>query len=99
MFSTSKKVLAATVVAMSMSAMVQADGEAAYKAGNCESCHGVGGKSSVPIYPSLAGQQTAYTVKQLKDFQSGTRKDPVMSSMAAMAVGKEQEIADYLAKQ
>lgn len=97
MFSTSKKVLVATVVAMSMSAMVQADGKAAYKV--CESCHGVGGKSLVPIYPSLAGQQVAYTVKQLKDFQSGARKDPIMSPMAAMSAGKEQEIADYLAKQ
>jgi hypothetical protein len=35
----------------------------------------------------------------LKDFQSGARKDPTMSSMAALAKGKEQEIADWLAKQ
>jgi cytochrome c553 len=40
-----------------------------------------------------------WTCKQLKDFQSGARKDPTMSAMAALAAGKEQAIADWLAKQ
>jgi hypothetical protein len=31
--------------------------------------------------------------------QSGARKDPTMSAMAALAAGKEQAIADWLAKQ
>ncbi len=99
MFSTGKKVLVIAATVISMSSLVQADGKAAYAAGGCAACHGANGKSAIPIYPHLAGQQASYTVKQLKDFQSGARKDPTMSSMAALAKGKEQEIADWLAKQ
>jgi cytochrome c553 len=99
MFLTSKKVLVAATIAMSMSVMVQADGKAAYAAGACAGCHGPNGKSAIPTYPHLAGQQASYIVKQLKDFQSGARKDPTMNAMAALAAGKEQAIADWLAKQ
>ncbi len=49
----------------------------------CAACHGAAGVSAMPMYPNLAGQKKAYLVKQLKAFKSGTRKDPVMSSMAA----------------
>ncbi|NYT28374.1 cytochrome c [Candidatus Thiodubiliella endoseptemdiera] len=97
MFSTTKKVLVVTAAVMSMSSMVQAGVPAAYTP--CSACHGATGKSAIPIYPSLAGQQAAYIVKQLKDFQSGARKDPTMSAMAGLAKGHEQEIADWLATQ
>ncbi len=53
------------------------------KAATCAGCHGVNGISAVPMYPNLAGQKAQYIVKQLKDFKSGARKDPVMSGMAA----------------
>jgi len=96
MFLATKKVLVVTAAVMSMSSMVQA-APAAYAA--CSACHGATGKSMIPIYPNLAGQQAAYIVKQLKDFQSGARKDPTMSAMAGLAKGHEQEIADWLAKQ
>ncbi len=99
MFSISKKVLVVATTVLSMSAMVQANGQAAYMAGGCAGCHGATGKAAIPTYPSLNGQNAAYTVKQLKDFQSGARKDPTMSAMAAMAAGKEQAIADWLATQ
>jgi len=33
------------------------------------------------MYPNLAGQKEMYLTKQLKDFKSGARKDPVMSAM------------------
>ncbi len=75
----------------------QAGGKEDYLALGCAACHGATGQSSIPIYPNLAGQQAAYTVKQLKDFQSGARKDPTMGALAALAKGKEQAIADYLA--
>lgn len=74
-----------------------ADGKSDYTSLGCSGCHGVTGISPSPIWPNLAGQQAAYTVKQLKDFQSGARKDPAMSPMAALTKGKEQAIADYLA--
>jgi cytochrome c553 len=67
----------------------------------CSGCHGVGGKSAIPTYPSLAksARPDLDVVKALKDFQSGARKDPTMSAMAPLAAGQEQAIADYLAGQ
>ncbi|MBL4910311.1 MAG: cytochrome c [Alteromonadaceae bacterium] len=53
------------------------------KSAMCGACHGAAGVSALPMYPNLAGQKEAYLSKQLKDFKSGARKDPVMSSMAA----------------
>lgn len=52
------------------------------KAAMCAACHGAAGISAIPMYPNLAGQKEAYLAKQLKDFKSGTRKDPVMGAMA-----------------
>lgn len=67
----------------------------------CSGCHGAGGKSAIPTYPSLAksARPDLDVVKALKDFQSGARKDPTMSAMAPLAAGQEQAIADYLAGQ
>jgi len=53
------------------------------KSGMCAACHGAAGISAIPMYPNLAGQKEAYIAKQLKDFKSGNRKDPVMAPMAA----------------
>lgn len=52
------------------------------KAQMCQGCHGVDGNSSIAMYPKLAGQIEAYLAKELRDFKSGARKDPVMSPMA-----------------
>ncbi|MFV8819322.1 c-type cytochrome [Haliea sp. E17] len=64
----------------------------------CFSCHGSDGISSSGLWPNLAGQKPAYLVKQMKDFQSGARKDPMMSPMAK-SLNEEQitAIADYFA--
>lgn len=52
------------------------------KSATCSACHGATGVSAVPMYPNLAGQKEVYLTKQLKDFKSGARKDPVMGAMA-----------------
>lgn len=52
------------------------------KSATCAGCHGANGISAVPTYPNLAGQKEAYTVKQLKAFKDGSRKDPTMNAMA-----------------
>ncbi|MCO4799161.1 MAG: cytochrome c [Colwelliaceae bacterium] len=52
------------------------------KSGTCAACHGATGISAIPMYPNLAGQKEVYLAKQLKDFKSGKRKDPVMGAMA-----------------
>ena len=52
------------------------------KAASCAGCHGAKGVSAAPNFPNLAGQKAAYTVKQLKAFKDGSRKDPTMNAMA-----------------
>jgi cytochrome c553 len=71
-------------------------GEDLYNVLGCIGCHGVAGKSTIGIYPSLAGKEASFIVKQLKDFQSGERENPTMNAMSQMAEGLEQELADYL---
>lgn len=61
----------------------------------CVACHGQNGISAAPIWPNLAGQKEAYLVKQLKDFRSGARKDPVM---APLTMNLSDEDIDKLAK-
>lgn len=48
----------------------------------CEGCHGEGGVSSTPEFPSLAGQSALAIYKQLHDFRSGSRTNPMMGPMA-----------------
>ena len=68
------------------------------KSATCAACHGAAGISAIPMYPNLAGQKAMYTVKQLKAFKSGTRKDPVMGPMASMLSDADMEnVAAYYA--
>ena len=49
----------------------------------CAACHGADGNSVAAANPSLAGQHADYIVKQLTEFKSGARKNPIMMGMAA----------------
>ncbi|MDR3392145.1 MAG: c-type cytochrome [Sulfuriferula sp.] len=44
----------------------------------CAACHGADGNSTSPAYPKLAGQHAEYITKQLMNFKSGDRKNPIM---------------------
>ena len=70
------------------------------KSATCATCHGADGNSLVAMYPSLAGQSANYIAKQLADFKSGNRKDPVMAGMAA-ALSQEDmnDLAAFFAVQ
>ena len=64
----------------------------------CGACHGSDGIGNMDRYPSLAGQKEAYTVKQLKAFKSGDRKDPTMNAMTAPLSDDDMaDIAAYVA--
>ncbi|ABG42408.1 cytochrome c, class I [Paraglaciecola sp. T6c] len=52
------------------------------KSAACAACHGARGVSTNSLWPHLAGQNKDYLVKQLHDFKTGKRSDPVMSGMA-----------------
>lgn len=58
-------------------------GEASYAA-VCAACHAADGNSSIVANPKLAQQHPEYLVKQLQEFKSGKRADPVMQGMAAL---------------
>lgn len=80
-----KKQLTTLVAALVMTGAVQAAGDAEAgkaKSATCVACHGMDGNSLNPIWPSLAGQHASYIQKQLSEFKSGNRKDPLMSPMA-----------------
>lgn len=47
----------------------------------CFTCHGADGISVSGVWPNLAGQHEAYLIKQLKDFRSGKRNDPMMEPL------------------
>lgn len=49
----------------------------------CSACHGADGNSPLAMNPSLAGQSAGYLFKQLKEFKSGIRSNPVMMGMVA----------------
>lgn len=70
------------------------------KSAMCVACHGTDGNSLVTMYPKLAGQSANYLSKQLADFKSGARVDPVMVGMVAALSAKDMDdLAAYYAVQ
>lgn len=70
------------------------------KSAMCAACHGNDGNSVVPSYPKLAGQSADYIAKQLADFKSGARKNPIMAPMAAgLSDTDMQDLAAFFAIQ
>jgi cytochrome c553 len=65
------------------------------KAAACGACHGLDGNSSDPQYPKLAGQSEQYIVRQLENFKSGKRQNPIMLGMATPL--SEQDMHDIAA--
>jgi cytochrome c553 len=62
------------------------------KAAVCGACHGMDGNSSDPQYPKLAGQHESYIARQLTNFKSGKRQNPIMLGMATPL--SEQDMHD-----
>lgn len=69
------------------------------KAVVCAGCHGADGNGGAdPSWPKLAGQDASYIAKQLSDFKSGARKDPIMTGMAApLSATDVKNLAAYFA--
>ena len=62
----------------------------------CQACHGKNGDSETPDCPKLAGQYAAYIQKEIKDFQTGSRTDPIMTDIA-LRLTNEQDLLDISA--
>jgi len=67
---------------------------------SCLSCHGAAGNSSIAINPKLSGQFATYTHKQLVDFTTVHRQQPIMTTYAKMLTAQEKkDISAWLATQ
>ena len=65
----------------------------------CFACHGVNGISPNNLWPNLAGQKKEYLVKQLHDFRSGYRKNPIMEPFVKILTDKDiEEVAQYFSE-
>jgi cytochrome c553 len=101
---------AATAAAPATAPAAKADpakGGALYDAGDparglpsCASCHGAAGNSSIVANPKLSGQFASYTHKQLVDFTTPNRQQPIMTTYAKMLTDAEKkDIAAWLTAQ
>jgi len=69
------------------------------KAKACVACHGENGVPQLKTTPVIWGQNAGYMFLQLRDFQSGARKNDLMSPIAA-TLAKEDllPLAEYFSK-
>ncbi len=62
------------------------------KAQQCQTCHGLDGKATIPEAPNLAAQGEIYLRKALTDYKTGARKNDMMSVIAPNL--SDQDIED-----
>jgi len=66
------------------------------KVQTCNACHGQNGQPIDKAIPIIWGQTTAYLTKQLHDYRSEDRNNPVMSPLAGMIKPEEwRKVATY----
>ena len=93
---------AALLLAVSPLSAMAADGASLYKTKTCSACHGKDAKTPLmPNYPKIAGQNSAYTLQQMKDIKSGARNNGQTASMKGvmhLVTDEEMQVLeDYLA--
>jgi cytochrome c553 len=73
----------ASLTAVATCGNAHADADAPASAKVCQRCHGVNGEGNAPAaIPRLAGQSAEYLRKQLEDYASGDRANPIMQNFA-----------------
>ncbi|WP_373990157.1 cytochrome c [Duganella sp. BuS-21] len=81
-------------------ASLYTDGDNARGLPACVSCHGAGGNSTIAVNPRLAGQHEGYLYKQLVNFTTADRQQPVMTTYAKMLTDEEKHnVAAWLVTQ
>ena len=85
--------------AVTIAVPAQAAEDIEAKAQLCAACHGQNGVPTDPkTIPIIWGQQQSYLVKQLHDYRSGDRDNPIMSPIAKdLAQEDLRKIAAYFA--
>lgn len=61
----------------------------------CVACHGADGNSGTPTYPTLAQQHPEYLIKQLQEFKSDKRANPIMKGFASMLTDEDMKNVAY----
>jgi len=100
----------ASAAAAAPAAVVKADpakGGTLYDSGDsarglpaCVSCHGAAGNSTIAANPKLSGQMGPYLVKQLVDFTTPNRNNPIMTPYSKMLTDEDKRnVAAYLGAQ
>jgi cytochrome c553 len=79
---------------------IYTNGDAARNIPACVSCHGAGGNSSIVQNPKLSGQTPQYLAKQLENFRTPERNNPVMTPIAkALSDEEMRNISAWFGKQ
>jgi cytochrome c553 len=66
------------------------------KATACFACHGPEGKPAAGAFPALGGQHADYLLRQLRNFKSGARDNPIMKGQVANLADQDlQNLAAY----
>jgi cytochrome c553 len=64
----------------------------------CNACHGQNGEPIAPIIPIIWGQQESYLVKQIHDYKSKDRDNPIMSPLTESIKQPDiRKVAKYFA--
>jgi cytochrome c553 len=92
-------VIIALLASPSMSGTASADDAIEAKVKVCTACHGENGVPQLKTTPVIWGQNTGYLFYQLRDFKSGSRKNEIMSPIAAGIDQKDMlPMAEYFSK-
>jgi cytochrome c553 len=98
------KKLLVLVLAACLGSPAFAAGDAAsgkQKSQSCAACHGADGNTPTgPDFPRLAGQHYDYLLKALRDYKSGSRKNPIMGGQARGLTTQDMaDLAAYFSSQ
>jgi len=87
------------LVFAALAAPASAQDDIAQKAQVCAGCHGENGVPVDPkTIPIIWGQQSSYLYKELHDYHSGDRKNPIMAPLVKdLSLADLRKLADYFA--
>jgi cytochrome c553 len=92
------KLLISLLLTLGVTGMANAAGDAAAGQGKtavCAACHGADGNSAIANFPKLAGQGSAYLLKQLTDIKEGKRQVVEMTGLLTNL--SDQDLEDIAA--
>jgi cytochrome c553 len=78
-----RAVILGALIALLNGGIAEAEIAVPASAAVCQGCHGARGEGNAPAHiPRLSGQSAEYLSKQLKDYASGARANPIMQNFA-----------------